>query len=89
MATNTLNPIRGSTAISALSAAARAEGGPSAPATPSADRGDHPRHVLGSALRAVGVFVDTAFRVVVLGTDGTKQPDLSRIPRQGARSGLA
>jgi hypothetical protein len=28
--------------------------------------------VLGSAIRAVGVFLDAAFRVVVLGTDGTK-----------------
>jgi hypothetical protein len=34
----------------------------------------HPKHSylrLGAAFRAIRVFVDTAFRVVILGTDGT------------------
>ncbi|HEY5836256.1 hypothetical protein [Streptomyces sp.] len=32
-------------------------------------RPDHPRHLLGSALRAVRVFAVTAAEVVLLGTD--------------------
>jgi hypothetical protein len=58
-ATITLTPIRGSTAI-----------GPSL--TVSRRR---PRHLIGSTLHAIGVFADTAFRVIVLGTDGTRQPE--------------
>jgi hypothetical protein len=73
MGTNTVNPIRGSTASCAVPA----------PRRPPAGR--LPHHRLGSALRAVGVFADTAFRVVVLGADGTRQPDPPRdIPPQGA-----
>jgi len=30
----------------------------------------HPFHRLGATFRAVRVFADTAFRIVVLGTDG-------------------
>ena len=37
-----------------------------------------PRRRLGDALRAVGIFADTAFRVVVLGTDG--EPPADRTP---------
>ncbi|MCQ4046265.1 hypothetical protein ACFOSC_26795 [Streptantibioticus rubrisoli] len=61
MATTTFTPIRGSTAM-----------GP-ADAPGDSARRTHPRHLLGSAMRAIGVFADTAFRIVVLGTDGTKQ----------------
>lgn len=61
------NPIRGSTASSALSP----------------PRTDRPRHTLGSVLRAAGVFIDTAFRVVVLGADGTPERSAGGIPRQG------
>lgn len=32
-----------------------------------------PRRRLGTALRAVGVFAGTAFRVVILGADGIEQ----------------
>jgi hypothetical protein len=35
----------------------------------------HPVHPVGDALRAVRVFVATAFRVVVLGQDGTAARD--------------
>jgi hypothetical protein len=63
MTAATLAPIRGSTAI-----------GP----PPTADR-KHSHHLIGNTLRAIGVFADTAFRVVVLGTDGTQQPDLPRL----------
>lgn len=73
MATTTFTPIRGSTAMGA----ADAPGGP-APRT-------HPRHVLGSTMRAIGVFADTAFRIVILGTDGTKQPE--HTPHTSRRSG--
>lgn len=31
-----------------------------------------PRQLIGSAARAVGVFVDATFRVIVLGRDGVK-----------------
>jgi hypothetical protein len=77
MSTHTVNPIRGSTASSALPPPRTAQtGGHTAPV------GGHPRHTLGSALHAAGVFLDTAFRVVVLGSDGT--PDRGPgIPRQG------
>jgi hypothetical protein len=72
MATTTFTPIRGSTAI----------GPADAPDDDSARR-THPRHLLGSAMRAIGVFADTAFRIVVLGTDGTKQPEQApHIPRR-------
>jgi hypothetical protein len=36
------------------------------------DTHNGPRHVLGSALRAALVFVDTAFRVTVLPPENTK-----------------
>lgn len=42
-----------------------------------------PRRRLGNALRAVGIFAETAFRVVVLGTDGDRPAD----PRPPARPG--
>ncbi|MDX3239734.1 hypothetical protein PV392_29415 [Streptomyces sp. ME03-5709C] len=35
----------------------------------------HPVHPVGDALRAVRVFVVTAFRVVVLGQDGAAEHD--------------
>ncbi|MCW2873477.1 hypothetical protein [Actinacidiphila oryziradicis] len=54
MATASVNPPRGSTAL-------RAE----------AAHHQHPYLRLGAAFRAIRVFADTAFRVVVLGTDGT------------------
>lgn len=63
MTATTLTPIRGSTAV-----------GP----PPTAGR-KHSRHLIGSALRAIGVFADTTFRVVVLGIDGTRQPDIPRL----------
>jgi hypothetical protein len=31
----------------------------------------HLAHLLGTALRAIGIFADTVFRVVLLGADGT------------------
>lgn len=31
-----------------------------------------PRHVVGSALRAIRIFADTAFRVTVMGADSVK-----------------
>lgn len=31
---------------------------------------EHPRHLLGSTLRAVGVFTRTAVEVVLLGSEG-------------------
>ncbi len=77
MATNMVNPILGSTASCAVPAP-RSPGAPPGPGAasstgPTAAPADaHPRHRLGDALRAIGVFLDTAFRVVVLGTDGTK-----------------
>ncbi|MCQ4085096.1 hypothetical protein NGB36_32165 [Streptomyces sp. RB6PN25] len=63
MTATALTPIRGSTAV-----------GP----PPTVDH-KHSRHLIGSTLRAIGVFADTAFRVVVLGTDGTRQPDIPRL----------
>jgi hypothetical protein len=74
-ASTTLHPIRGSTAI-----------GPDH--APESGR-DHPRHLIGSAMRAIGVFADTVFRVVVLGADAAdaaRQPDNPHIPaaRDGA-----
>ncbi len=84
MATNTLNPIRGSTASSAVPAP-RSPGAPPGRGRSAADDAalPPPRHRLGDLLRAIGVFADTAFRVVVLGTDGTRQPDPpGGIPRQ-------
>jgi hypothetical protein len=63
MTAATLTPIRGSTAI-----------GP----PPTADR-KHSHHLIGNTLRAIGVFADTAFRVVVLGTDGIQQLDLPHL----------
>jgi hypothetical protein len=71
MSTETVHPIRGSTASAAGVPGQR-------------DPGAHPpRHPVGNALRAVGVFLDTAFRVVVLGTDATCQPDRPpRLPAQ-------
>ncbi|MDF2261230.1 hypothetical protein [Streptantibioticus ferralitis] len=75
MATTTFTPIRGSTAM----------GAPDDSGT--AARRAHPRHLLGSTMRAIGVFADTAFRIVILGTDGTKQPDLApRVPGQSAKT---
>ncbi|WP_329133009.1 hypothetical protein OG552_14710 [Streptomyces sp. NBC_01476] len=35
-------------------------------------RPDHSRHLLGSALRAVRVYVTTAIEVTVLGNDGKR-----------------
>lgn len=77
MSTHTGNPIRGSTASSALPP----------PRTEPDPASAHPRHTLGDVLRAVGVFLDSAFRVAVLGSDGTWQPDPPRggIPGQGRR----
>jgi hypothetical protein len=54
MATASVTPSRGSTAL-------RAE-----PA-----HHQHPSLRLGAAFHAIRVFADTAFRVVVLGSDGT------------------
>ncbi len=72
MTAETMHPIRGSTASGALPGPRT----PGAPPGPPAGPGPvPPRHGLGAALHAVGVFLDTAFRVVVLGTDGTRQPD--------------
>jgi hypothetical protein len=73
MATTTFTPIRGSTAMGA------------AEAPDDSVRRTHPRHILGSTMRAIGVFADTAFRIVILGGDGTKQPD--QAPRIAQRSG--
>ncbi len=73
MVTTTFTPIRGSTAMGAADA-------PDDPV-----RRTHPRHILGSTMRAIAVFADTAFRVVVLGGDGTKQPD--QAPHTARRSG--
>ncbi|CCB75144.1 MULTISPECIES: hypothetical protein [Streptomycetaceae] len=79
MATTTLPPLRGSTAI----------GDPAAATGPAArDRRGHPRHLLGSTMRAIAVFADTAFRVVVLGADASdaaRQPEAPRVP--AARDG--
>ncbi|MDF3292854.1 MULTISPECIES: hypothetical protein [Streptomyces] len=72
MATTTFTPIRGSTAMGAADA-------------PESARRTHPRHILGSTMRAIGVFADTAFRVVILGGDGTRQPD--HAPHEPQRSG--
>ncbi|MDI5967501.1 hypothetical protein POF50_009560 [Streptomyces sp. SL13] len=82
MNTHTVNPIRGSTAASALPPPRTAP--PGAGPRPDLDP-DHPRHRLGEMLRAAGVFLDTAFRVVVLGADGTRHsgPLGAGIPRQG------
>ncbi|MEU3458419.1 hypothetical protein ABZ721_00500 [Streptomyces sp. NPDC006733] len=45
--------------------------GPSAPgATALGSRDEHPRHLLGSTLRAVRVFAQTAVEVVLLGSEG-------------------
>ncbi|GGO86990.1 hypothetical protein GCM10012280_24440 [Wenjunlia tyrosinilytica] len=33
---------------------------------------NRPRHLVGSALRAIGIFAETAFRVTVLGSEGVK-----------------
>jgi hypothetical protein len=63
MTAATITPIRGSTAI-----------GP--PPTVDCKRS---RHLIGNTLRAIGVFADTVFRVVVLGSDGTQQPDLPHL----------
>lgn len=77
MSTHTVNPIRGSTASSALPPPRTAP-----PGERTAPDGGHPKHTLGSVLRAAGVFLDAAFRVVVLGSEGT--PDRGPgIPRQG------
>ena len=77
MSTHTVNPIRGSTASSALPPPRTA---PHGEHTVPAD--GHHRHTLGSVLRAAGVLLDTAFRVIVLGSDGT--PDRRPgIPSQG------
>jgi hypothetical protein len=56
MATASVPPTRGSTALGAEPA-------------------HHQRlqRRIGAALRAIRVFADTAFRVVVLGTDGTRR----------------
>jgi hypothetical protein len=35
-------------------------------------RPEHPRHLLGSALRAVRVFAATAVEVVILGNEGKR-----------------
>ncbi len=81
MATSTLHPIRGSTAIGAIPA-------PGEPAAP--ERRSSPRHLIGSTIRAIGVFADTAFRVVILGADAAdaaRQPDPPGIP--AARDGGA
>ncbi|MGW7004990.1 hypothetical protein ACWGCW_19830 [Streptomyces sp. NPDC054933] len=75
MATTTFTPIRGSTAMGAVDAS-----GTSA-------RRAHPRHLLGSTMRAIGVFADTAFRIVILGTDGSKQPDLTpHVPERSSET---
>ncbi|MDX6311338.1 MAG: hypothetical protein QOF84_3334 [Streptomyces sp.] len=42
----------------------------------------HLTHLLGTALRAIGIFADTVFRVVLLGSDGTP-------PRRQASSSSA
>jgi hypothetical protein len=81
MSTDTVHPIRGSTASSAVPGPRAGEGPPGQP--PPADH--VPSHPVGNALRAVGVFLDTAFRVVVLGTDGTRQPDPQPEPDRGGR----
>lgn len=47
--------------------------------------GPGPRHRLGDALRVIAVFADTAFRVVVLGTDATRQPDPPPAPHPADR----
>jgi hypothetical protein len=62
MTATTFTPLLGSTAVGRPSTAGR----------------KHTRHPIGSALRAIGVFADTAFRVVILGADGTRQPDIPR-----------
>lgn len=71
MTAETVHPIRGSTAYSAIP-------GPREPGAPPGDADGHRGRRLGAALRAIGVLVDTAFRVVVLGTDGTRQPEIRR-----------
>ncbi len=77
MGTHTVHSIRGSTASSALPGPRDPTGAPDA---------DRPRRGLGSLLRAAGVYLDTAFRVVVLGTDGTAHPSgrEPEIPRQSS-----
>lgn len=59
-----VNPIRGSTAASGVPAPRLPDGHPL------------PHHRLADTMRAIGVFADTAFRVVVLGADATRQPDI-------------
>ncbi len=86
MTAETMSPIRGSTASSAIPGP-RTPGAPPGP-TPPRPAGQA-RSGLGNALRVIGVFVDTAFRVVVLGTDGTRQPDPSPAARRAGRAGGA
>lgn len=73
--------IRGSTPAASASPGAGPVAGTTAPdrarkqaADPASPPPAGARHRLGTALRAVGVFADTAFRVVVLGADGVKEP---------------
>ena len=81
MGTETVHSIRGSTASSAVPGPRTFDGPPGPPHEPGEPpEPDRTRHPVGDALRAVGVFLDTAFRVVVLGTDGTRQSDPPRRP---------
>lgn len=72
MSTQIAHPALGSTAVSAVPGP-RASGVP--PGRPAPPAAGHPRHLVGSALRAVGVYLDSAFRVAVLGIEGTRQPE--------------
>jgi len=92
MTTNADIPTRGSTACSAVPPARRPAAAPGGAPRPAAPGPAPARHPLGAALHAVGVYLDTAFRVVVLGTDGLHRPDGDPVPprpRAGQRPGAA